>query len=327
MSHAFPGEAAAPDAGGAMVSFGEEEPPRSYGPLHPVSVWRRLKHDPPALLGGAIVLIIVLLAVFAPLLAPYSPTARDLSRINEAPYWLQKPEGSIGSDPPQQKNIFGRDVRGQDVLSRVVYGARVSLMVGLAVVTIASLIGVSLGCLAGYAGGWADMLVMRLVDVLLAFPFLILALALVSVFPNTTVYHIALVLGLASWPGVARLMRGQVLATRENDYVKAAQALGAGHLSILGRHILPNCIAPVLIWFTMGIAGAVMGEASLSFLGLGEDDSLSWGSMINNGLAKADFPTEWWAVVFPALALAFTVLGFNLLGDGLQDAINPKIKK
>jgi ABC-type dipeptide/oligopeptide/nickel transport system permease subunit len=246
--------------------------------------------------------------------------------MNEAPYWHSAYKPHPGA-PGAQKNVFGRDVRGQDVLSRVIYGARVSLLVGLAVVIIASFIGVTLGCIAGYAGGWADAFIMRFVDVLLAFPFLILALALVSIFPRTTVYHIALVLGLASWPGVARLMRGQVLATRENDYVKAALALGAGHTAVLVRHVLPNCIAPVVIWFTMGIAGAIMGEASLSFLGLGEEDSLSWGSMINNGLTKADFPTEWWSVVFPAIALAITVLGFNLLGDGLQDAINPKMKK
>jgi ABC-type dipeptide/oligopeptide/nickel transport system permease subunit len=310
--------------GGELALVPEEEPPPSRGPLHPLSIWKRLRHDKPAVLGAMIVLFVALVALLAPVLAPYSPTARDLGRINEAPYWLHRDNVD---DAAGEKHVFGRDVRGQDVLSRVVYGARVSLLVGLAVVTIASLIGITLGCVAGYAGGWTDALIMRLVDVLLAFPFLILALALVSIFPRTTVFHIAVVLGVASWPSVARLMRGQVLATRENDYVKAAQALGAGHFSILIRHILPNCIAPVVIWFTMGIAGAVMGEASLSFLGLGEEDSLSWGSMINSGLSKADFPTEWWAVAFPALALAFTVLGFNLLGDGLQDAINPKMKK
>lgn len=327
MSRAFPDDVMtnAPGTPEPLSSSPADEVHHSYSPLHPVSIWRRLRRDRPALLGLLIVLLIAAVAVLAPLLAPYEPRARDLGSINQPPSWMLTPEQAAEAD--EQVNLFGRDVRGQDVLSRVVYGARVSLLVGLAVVTLAALIGVTLGCVAGYFGGFIDATIMRVVDVLLAFPFLILALALVSIFPRTTVYHIALVLGLASWPGVCRLMRGQVLATRENDYVKAAQALGAGHTTILYRHILPNCIAPVVIWFTMGIAGAIMGEASLSFLGLGEEDSLSWGSMINDGLSKADFPREWWAVVFPAGALALTVLGFNLLGDGLQDAINPRMKK
>jgi ABC-type dipeptide/oligopeptide/nickel transport system permease subunit len=303
----------------------EEEQPPSYGPLHPIAVWRRLKHDQAALLGGCIVLVIMFIAALAPWLAPYDPQARDLNSINQKPFWLGSAE--VSAEAGAQRNLFGRDVRGQDVFSRVIYGARTSLLVGVAVVTIASLIGVTLGCIAGYMGGYVDAVIMRFVDILLAFPFLILALAMVSIFPQTTMVHIAVVLGLASWPGIARLMRGQVLTTREHDYVKAALALGAGHTAILVRHILPNCIAPVLIWFTMGIAGAIMGEASLSFLGLGDPDSLSWGSMINAGLTKADFPYEWWAVAFPAVALAVTVLGFNLLGDGLQDAINPRMKK
>lgn len=295
---------------------------RSYGPLHPVAVARRLRRDKVALIGVYIVAFVVFIAAFAPLLAPHDPKGRDLERMNEPPSWV----APVGRVQPKDA-LFGRDVRGQDVLSRVIYGARTSLLVGVAVVTIASLIGITLGCIAGYAGGFIDSMIMRLVDVLLAFPFLILALAMVSIFPRTTLFHIAIVLGLASWPGIARLMRAQVLSTREYDYVSAARALGAGHSAILFRHILPNCIAPVVIWFTMGIAGAVMGEASLSFLGLGDPDSLSWGSMINTGLSKANFPKEWWAVLFPAVALAFTVFGLNLLGDGLQDAINPRMKK
>jgi len=326
MSHGTTGvhkPATTPNAGGTLVSPLDEAPP-SRGPLHPLSIWSRIRRDKPALFGLALVLLIALLALFAPVLAPNDPRTRDLNRSNEPPAWMER------DTPPEEGapvHVLGSDIRGQDILSRVIYGARVSLLVGLSVVIIASLIGVTFGCIAGYAGGMVDSIIMRVVDILLAFPFLILALALVSIFPNTQLHHIVLVLGLASWPGVCRLMRGQVLATRENDYVSAARALGAGHTAILVRHILPNCIAPVLIWFTMGIAGGIMGEASLSFLGLGEADSLSWGSMINNGLAKADFPTEWWPSAFPAIILALTVLGFNLFGDGLQDAINPRAKK
>jgi len=299
--------------------------PLSYGLLHPVSIWKRMRTNSSSVVGLGMVLFILFLAIFAPLLAPEKPTAEQRDVSNLPPSWM-KQDVSIQEEPEHHygKAWMGRDVRGQDIMSRVIYGARTSLLVGVAVVTIASLLGVTLGCIAGYAGGFIDAFIMRIVDILLAFPFLILALAMVSIFPQANLIHISVVLGIASWPGIARLMRGQVLATRENDYVKAASALGAGHIAILARHILPNCIAPVIIWFTMGIAGAIMGEASLSFLGLGDPDSLSWGSMINAGLTKSDFPTQWWAAIFPAVALAITVLGFNLLGDGLQDAINPR---
>lgn len=304
-----------------------ENLPPSYGPLHPFSVWRRLRHDRPALFGGFLGIGFVLMGILAPLIAPYPPRQSDLNRMNEAPFWIADAQQPQITAPAGPLSLFGRDVAGRDIFSRVVHGTRTSLVVGVAVVTIASFIGVSLGSVAGYAGGIVDTLIMRAVDMLLAFPFLVLAIAVVSVFPHATLFHIALALGCTSWPGICRLMRAQVLSTREQDYVKAAQALGASHLSILLRHIFPNCIAPVVIWFTMGIAGAVMAEASLSFLGFGQPDSVSWGTMIDDGLRKADFPSQWWPVFFPAAALASLVLAFNLLGDGLQDAINPKLKK
>jgi ABC-type dipeptide/oligopeptide/nickel transport system permease subunit len=307
-------------AGGSLQESGDAR--ASLGVLHPLSVFRRLRRDPPAMFGAVLVLCFLLVAVFAPVIAPYSPTARDNARMNEPPWWLHK-----GSVTKPDRHLFGLDVAGRDLLSRVVHGTRTSLLVGVFVVTVASCIGILVGALAGYLGGMVDAVVMRSVDVLLAFPFLILAIAVVSIFPQTTLFHIAIVLGLTSWPGMSRLMRAQVMATRELDYVKAAQALGAGHAAILVRHILPNCIAPVIIWATVAIASAIMSEASLSYLGFGVLDSMSWGKMIDNGLRKADFPTEWWPVVFPAGALATLVLAFNLLGDGLQDAINPKLKK
>lgn len=299
--------------------------PPSYGPLHPIAIWSRLKHDVAALIGLGIVSIIILIALFAPVIAPQDPKLTNRDNSNAPPSWLNKSEDSSGGEA--KYSLFGTDLRGQDVFSRSVYGARTSLMVGAAVMCLAALIGVTLGCIAGYMGGFMDGLIMRCVDILLAFPFLILALAMVSVVPQATLFHIALILGLTSWPGICRLMRGQVLSAKEHDFVKAAAALGAGHGAILFRHVLPNCIAPVIIWFTMGIAGAIMGEASLSFLGLGDPDSMSWGSMINSGLTRSNFPDEWWAAIFPAIFLAITVLGFNLLGDGLQDAINPRLKK
>ncbi len=303
-----------------------ELPPPSYGPLHPVAVWRRLRRDTPAMFGLILVALFFVTAVFAPWIAPHEPyTDRELGGMNEAPGWLSQPF-ETEAERAARKSLFGLDVAGRDIFSRVVWGTRTSLLVGAVVVGLASLIGVTLGCISGYAGGRVDSFVMRSVDVLLSFPTLILALAMVSIFERPTLFHIALILGLASWPGICRLMRGQVLATRENDYVKAALALGAGHTAILTRHVLPNCIAPVVIWAMMGIAGAVMGEASLGFLGLGDPESTSWGTMINTGL-KSNFPDQWWPVAFPAIALALLVLAFNLVGDGLQDAINPKLKR
>lgn len=299
---------------------GQGPPPR--GPMHPLVIWGRLKRDKPAVLGLMMVVAFVLVAVFAPWIAP-DPHALDRTRANEAPAFLTRND----PDRPPDGAILGRDVRGRDVFARVVHGTRTSLVIGVLVVLISSAIGVTLGSIAGYFGGIVDTLISRLVDILLAFPFLILALAIVSIFPRTTQWHMALALGLAGWPSMARLMRAQVLGTRELEFVSAARALGAGNLHILTRHILPNCIGPAIIWVTMGIAGAVMSESSLAFLGLGEDDSLSWGTMINTGLTKANFPDQWWGVAFPAAALALLVLAFNMLGDGLQDAINPRKKR
>lgn len=309
---------------------------QSRGPLHPLAIWRRLRRDKAALVGLGMACTFLIIALFAPIVARHNPEAKDLARMNEPPSWMKyEPLVAPGETPDPEdvarastdRRVFGRDVRGRDILSRVIYGARTSIFVGLFVVSIACMIGVTAGSLAGYVGGVVDSLIMRAVDIMLAFPFLILAIAIVSIFPQTTIYHIAVVLGLTMWPGMSRLMRAQVLTTRDLEFVKAAQALGAGHFTIITRHILPNCIGPIVIWYTMGIAGAIMAEASLSFLGLGPEDSLSWGSMIDNGLKKSNFPAEWWPVMFPAGALALLVLGFNLLGDGLQDAINPKLKK
>jgi ABC-type dipeptide/oligopeptide/nickel transport system permease subunit len=288
-----------------------------------LQLWIRIRRDIPALLGLTLVGIFVLVAVFAPVLAPENPLAEDRTRMNEAPRHI------LPIDSPQKATggLWGRDVRGRDVLSRVIHGTRTSLTIGVLVVLISSLIGITMGSLAGFFGGWIDAFISRIVDILLAFPFLILALAIVSIFPKTTQWHIALALGLAGWPSMARLMRAQVMGIRQLEYVAAAQALGAGTFHILLRHVLPNCIGPAIIWITMGIAGAIMAESSLAFLGLGDTESLSWGTMIHDGLTKSNFPDQWWSVAFPAGTLAFLVLGFNMLGDGLQDAINPRTKK
>lgn len=291
----------------------------------------KLLHDAAGATGALIVLLLIFAGLFAPVLAPENAFEPNRSRMNEPPRWADASAYLKTSQARRTglrpNSLLGRDVRGRDVLSRVLYGVRTSLLIGVAVVFLAGAIGISLGAIAGYAGGAVDAAIMRVVDILLAFPFLVLALAAVSIFPHATLRHITIVLGLTFWPAICRLTRAQVMATREREYVSAVRALGAGHLRTLTRHIMPNCIAPVIIWFAMSIAAAIMGEASLSFLGLGDPDSTSWGAMIYMGLSRANFPTEWWAALFPALALALTVLGFNLLGDALQDALNPRLKK
>lgn len=316
-------------AGAVMEESGASEIlPATMSPFHPVAVVRRVAENSAGLIGLIIVVILVLIAAFAPLIAPEDPYTPVRTRMNEPPRWANL--GTYNATAQARRTglrpntVLGRDVRGRDVLSRVIYGARSSLLIGVSVVLLAGAIGITLGALAGYIGGAFDATVMRIVDILLAFPFLVLALAAVSIFPHATSWHIAAVLGFTFWPAICRLTRGQVLATRGSEYISAVRSLGAGHARILLRHILPNCIAPVIIWFAMGIAGAIMGEASLSFLGLGDPDTTSWGAMIYSGLSRSNFPDEWWSAMFPAAALAATVLGFNLLGDALQDALNPR---
>jgi ABC-type dipeptide/oligopeptide/nickel transport system permease subunit len=269
----------------------------------------RLKSDKRAWFGGSVILLLILLAVAAPVFARHDPFGIDL--INS----LQSPNSA---------HWFGTDIQGRDVWARLVYGARVSLSVGIVSQGIALSLGIVLGLLAGYYGKWVDEFVMRLADVTLAFPTLLLLIALVAALqPSLTVVFITI--GVVGWAGMARLVRGQVLVVRELEFVQAEKALGAGDLRILGRHILPSVIAPVVIAGTLGVAGAIMAESSLSFLGLGvQPPTPSWGSMIADGRDLYQLRHAPWTSVFPGLAIGAAVLGFNLLGDALRDAIDPR---
>lgn len=246
-------------------------------------------------------------AVFADLLAPFDPSAVDLSG---------------GLQPPDASHLLGRDQQGADILSRLIHGAQISLFVGFWTVTVSTLLGVAVGLLAGYAGGWVEQLLMRLVDVLLAFPGLLLAIALVAML-GAGKGNVVIALSALGWTGFARLVRGQVLAVKNLDYVQAAEGLGANHLRIMGRHILPNIMAPVLVQSSFAIAGAILSEASLSFLGLGVAvGEPSWGAMLSEGryvLFEAPFVS-----IFPGTAIMLVVLGFNLLGDAVADWLDPK---
>lgn len=268
---------------------------------------RRLRSRPIALVGGAVVLVFVALAVLAPWIAPYDPAATDFLSVRQAPsgsYW------------------FGTDEIGRDVLSRVLFGARASLVAGVISVAIALLAGVPLGLIAGFYGGWLDEVVMRLTDALLSFPFLILAVALAAAL-GPSLQNAMIAIGIAVTPTFVRLMRGQVLAVKNAEYVQAARALGAGDGRILARHVLPNAFAPILVQATVTIAQAIIAESSLSFLGLGvQPPTPSWGGMLNT--AKNFLVQAPWMAIWPGLSIFVTVLAFNLFGDGLRDAFDPR---
>lgn len=270
---------------------------------------KRFLRDNRARIGIVIVVIMSLAALLAPLIARQSPIAIDLVHLLEKPsadHWL------------------GTDIQGRDVWSRLVYGARVSLTVGLISQGIALLLGVSLGLLAGFYGRWVDELVMRLADVTLAFPTLLLLIAMVAALePSMGVVYATI--GIVGWAGMARLVRGQVLVVRQLEYIQAIRALGAGDIRIMLQHVLPNVIAPVVIAATLGVAGAIMAEAALSFLGLGvPPPAPSWGSMIADGRDLDQLRRAPWTSVFPGVAIGAAVLGFNLLGDALRDALDPR---
>ncbi len=274
-----------------------------------MSTLDRLRDDTRTRIGVAVIAIMVVMAVFAPLVARQDPNAIDLINL---------------LDPPSRAHWLGTDVQGRDVWARLVYGARVSLAVGLVSQTIAVTLGITLGLLAGYYRGWIDEIVMRLADVTLAFPTLLLLIAMSAAFqPSMTVVFVTI--GVVGWAGIARLVRGQVLVVRDLEYVQAARALGAKGERVMLIHVLPNVVGPVVIAATLGIAGAIMAEAALSFLGLGiQPPTASWGSMIADGRDLDQLRNAPWTSVSPGLAIGAAVLGFNLLGDALRDALDPR---
>jgi peptide/nickel transport system permease protein len=260
--------------------------------------------------GLLLTVALLLVAVAAPLLSPYDPFVQDtLHRLQ----------------PPSKQHLLGLDDLGRDVLSRIIYGSRVSLRVGFSVVILASLLGVTLGAVAGYFGGLIDTLIMRLTDILLAFPGILLAIAMVAVL-GPSLNNVIIALATIGWVGYARLVRGQVLKVREMEYVTAAKALGAGSTRVIVLHVLPNVINPVIVMATLGLAGAILSEAALSFLGLGvQPPTPSWGAMLTAGrmyLGRANH-----LAIFAGAAIMLAVMGLNFLGDGLIDALDPKYRK
>jgi peptide/nickel transport system permease protein len=273
----------------------------------PSRAWRKLKANKGALAGCAIIVFFTLLAMLAPLLPIADPNATSWTAIRKAPsalYWL------------------GTDDLGRDNLSRMIWGAQASLMAGIISVAIAIAVGVPFGVLAGYFGGWIDMIVSRVTDAFLAMPFLITAIALAA-FLGPSLTNAMIAIGLSAMPIFIRLTRGQVLAVKTEDYVEGARAIGLRHFCIISRYILPNVLAPILVQATLTVAAAIMAEASLSFLGLGQQPpAASWGSMLN--VAKNYLSQAPWMAIWPGAAIYLVVIGFNLLGDGLRDALDPR---
>ncbi len=275
------------------------------------SLWgdavRRMLSNPLTIAGLILVSLALICAVFAPWIAPYGPLEGDL-----ATFYVK---------PPTAAHPFGTDDVGRDIFSRIIYGAQISMKIAILAEALGLAVGTLVGLASGYYGGALESVMMRIVDIFLAFPLLIIAIALVAVFgPNETNVFVAL--AIIIWPSIARLVRGQVLSIRESEYIAAARIVGVSDMGIMFRHILPNILTPLTVYATLGLAAVILQEAALSFLGLGTADrsTPSWGKMLSDG--RAFIRSAWWMVFYPGLAILLTVLGFNLLGDGLSDALD-----
>jgi len=270
-------------------------------------MFRHLVGNKFAVYGGILVILVFIFSIFAPLVAPYNPSTIDIKNI------------LVG---PSFSHPLGTDDLGRDVLSRMLWGGRISLEVGFVAVGIATIIGIILGAIAGYYGGYIDSIIMRAVDIMLSIPTIFLVLAVIAIL-EPSIINIMIVIGLTSWMEPARLIRAEFISLREREFVVAAHAMGARDSRIIIKHVLPNGFSPILVSATMGIGGAILIESSLSFLGLGvQPPTPSWGSLLSSG--KDNIEIAWWLSAFPGLAILVTVLGYNLLGEGIRDALDPR---
>ena len=280
-----------------------------------VALLRRLVRRRTALFGMLVVLVVMLAALAAPLVAPFDPLEQDIGQRLREPGW-QDAQGRV--------HALGTDHLGRDILSRIIFGSRIALLVGLAAVVISGVLGMIIGLVAGYFGGRMDDFLMRLADVQLAFPFILLAIAVIGVL-GPSLRNIIIVIGVSSWVVYARVVRGEVLSIREREYVHAAVALGSRHWRVLMTHVLPNTFTPWLVVATLDMARVIVIESALSFLGLGvQPPTPTWGGMLADG--RVYLSTAWWLATFPGLAILVTVLGINLFGDGLRDTLDPRLK-
>jgi peptide/nickel transport system permease protein len=275
-----------------------------------MNFWEMFYKNKLMLTGSGIVLLFFLISLLAPWLAPYDFGQIDLTNV------LASPSAS---------HLFGTDQLGRDVLSRMIWGARISLKVGFVATGVAIIIGIILGSVSGYYGGWIDAAIMRFVDIMLCFPTFFLILAVIA-FLEPSIWNIMIIIGLTGWMGVTRLVRADFITLKERDFVQAARAIGASDLRIIFLHILPNAMASILVAATLGIAGAILTESALSFLGIGvQPPTPSWGNILTAG--KDNIDIAWWLSLYPGLAILITVVGYNLLGEGIRDSLDPRLKK
>ncbi|WP_020168245.1 MULTISPECIES: ABC transporter permease [Methylotenera] len=271
------------------------------------SIFKKALSNPLAMVGFIIIVSVFILAMLAPIISPFDPNDINVKAILLAPSW---------------QHWMGTDGLGRDVLARMLHGGRISLLVGLVAVGIATAIGIVLGAIAGYYRGWIDTLIMRLVDVMLSIPSFFLILAVIA-FLTPSIWNIMIVIGLTSWMGVTRLVRAEFLSLSGREFVLASRTLGAKDARLIFTHLLPNSLTPIIVSAVLGVAGAVLMESGLSFLGLGvQAPQASWGNILTDGKEYIQF--AWWLSLFPGLAILITVLGYNLLGEGLRDALDPR---
>jgi peptide/nickel transport system permease protein len=270
---------------------------------------RRFLKNKMAVAGSLVVLLLFVVSLAAPWLAPYDPNAIDLKQV------LAEPSVS---------HPFGTDQLGRDVLSRMIWGARISLKVGFVATGIAIFVGAVLGAVSGYYGRWVDAVIMRIVDIMLCFPTFFLILAVIAIL-EPSIWNIMIIIGLTGWMGITRLVRADFISLKERDFVLAARVIGAGDLRIIFIHILPNAMASILVAATLGVAGAILTESALSFLGIGvQPPTPSWGNILTAG--KDNIDIAWWLSLYPGLAILLTVLGYNLLGEGIRDSLDPRLR-
>lgn len=274
--------------------------------------WKKLLHRPLALAGAVVLILMVIAVIFAPQLATHGRDDIDMFATEQA---------------PGKGHLLGTDEIGRDVFTRLLYGGQVSLGVGFAAVILQVLIGVTLGAIAGYFGGWVDACIMRLIDIVMCFPFYVIAISMAALL-GPSAWNVVLIIGVLSWPGVARIVRGQMLSMRTREFIEASRCLGLTSREIIVKHLLPNTLSPIIVYATLGMANAILTEAGLSFLGMGVNPPQpSWGNMLTNAQSMRVLTKQWWRWLPPGLCIFLTVLSINFLGDGLRDALDPRTKQ
>ena len=275
-------------------------------------VWKKLCHRPLAMIGGVVLILLVITVLLAPQLATHGRDDIDMFAMEQA---------------PSKDHILGTDEVGRDVFTRLLYGGRVSLGVGFAAVLLQVLIGVTLGAIAGYFGGIVDAVIMRLIDIIMCFPFYVIAISMAALM-GPSAWNVILIIGILSWPGIARIVRGQMLTMRSREFIEASRCLGLSSREIIIKHMLPNTLSPIIVYATLGMANAILTEAGLSFLGMGVNPPQpSWGNMLTKAQSMRVLTSQWWRWLPPGMCIFVTVLSINFLGDGLRDALDPRTKQ